>query len=152
MGTAGPRAVACFAVGAALNLLSVRASGFKGFGKLRYFPANFQRQCCPCPAAGFVVMVLSFLHCGPFMFTCAQSVAQAQVGVSVTVQGQTRLAHALGLELFDALQIGIRRLSFAAAAEDLHPTLVARLNISHEKQELQKNAPVGAGCLSTMRC
>ena len=34
--------------------------------------------------------------------------AQAQVGVSVTVQGQTRLAHALGLELFDALQIGIR--------------------------------------------
>eukprot|EP00439_Symbiodinium_sp_Y106_P019086 s3113_g2.t1 len=54
MGTAGPRAVACFAVGAALNLLS------------------------------------------------------AQVGVSVTVQGQTRLAHALGLELFDALQIGIR--------------------------------------------
>eukprot|EP00913_Durusdinium_trenchii_P020886 g19624.t1 len=54
MGTAGPRAVACFAVGAALNLLS------------------------------------------------------AQVGVSVTVQGQTRLAHALGLELFDALQIGVR--------------------------------------------
>eukprot|EP00434_Breviolum_minutum_P034640 symbB.v1.2.030666.t3/scaffold3482.1/size55780/4 len=52
--TAGPRAVACFAVGAVLNLIS------------------------------------------------------AQVGVSVTVQGQTRLAHALSLELFDSLQIGIR--------------------------------------------
>ena len=35
-------------------------------------------------------------------------VPEAEVGVSVTVQGQTRLAHALGLELFDALQIGIR--------------------------------------------
>jgi len=33
---------------------------------------------------------------------------EAQVGVSVTVQGQTRLAHALSLELFDSLQIGIR--------------------------------------------
>jgi len=32
----------------------------------------------------------------------------ARTGVSVTVQGQTRLAHAMGHELFDALQIGIR--------------------------------------------
>merc|ERR1719223_2237789 len=32
----------------------------------------------------------------------------ARVGVNVTVNGQTRLAHALSHELFDALQIGIR--------------------------------------------
>merc|ERR1719235_2337088 len=32
----------------------------------------------------------------------------ARMGVSVTVHGQTRLAHALSHELFDALQIGIR--------------------------------------------
>jgi len=32
----------------------------------------------------------------------------ARTGVSVTVHGQTRLAHALSHELFDALQIGIR--------------------------------------------
>lgn len=32
----------------------------------------------------------------------------ARVGVNVTVQGQTRLAHAMSHELFDALQIGIR--------------------------------------------
>lgn len=32
----------------------------------------------------------------------------ARTGVRVTVQGQTRLAHALGHELFDALQIGVR--------------------------------------------
>ena len=37
-----------------------------------------------------------------------QQLTEAQVGVSVTVQGQTRLAHALSLELFDSLQIGIR--------------------------------------------
>eukprot|EP00931_Biecheleriopsis_adriatica_P087126 TRINITY_DN61636_c0_g1_i1.p1 TRINITY_DN61636_c0_g1~~TRINITY_DN61636_c0_g1_i1.p1 ORF type:complete len:890 (-),score=181.80 TRINITY_DN61636_c0_g1_i1:36-2705(-) len=32
----------------------------------------------------------------------------ARIGVTMTVQGQTRLSHALGLELFDALQIGVR--------------------------------------------
>ena len=41
---------------------------------------------------------------------------EASVGVSVTVQGQTRLAHALGLELFDSLQIGIRRANLTSAA------------------------------------
>jgi len=36
------------------------------------------------------------------------NMVSARVGVTVTVQGQTRLAHALSHELFDALQIGIR--------------------------------------------
>jgi len=36
------------------------------------------------------------------------NIISARTGVSVTVQGQTRLAHALNHELFDALQIGIR--------------------------------------------
>ncbi|CAE8677992.1 unnamed protein product [Polarella glacialis] len=52
--TAGSKALACFCVGASLNLISART------------------------------------------------------GVSVAVQGQTRLAHALSHELFDAVQIGVR--------------------------------------------
>eukprot|EP00927_Polykrikos_kofoidii_P007260 TRINITY_DN12967_c0_g1_i1.p1 TRINITY_DN12967_c0_g1~~TRINITY_DN12967_c0_g1_i1.p1 ORF type:complete len:898 (+),score=127.16 TRINITY_DN12967_c0_g1_i1:162-2855(+) len=36
------------------------------------------------------------------------NIINTRLGVSVTVQGQTRFAHALGHELFDSLQIGIR--------------------------------------------
>jgi Na+/H+-translocating membrane pyrophosphatase len=36
------------------------------------------------------------------------NIISARLGVSVTVHGQTRLAHAMGHELFDSLQIGVR--------------------------------------------
>lgn len=43
-----------------------------------------------------------------FSVGAAMNLISTRVGISVTTRGQTRLAHALGLELFDALQIGIR--------------------------------------------
>lgn len=43
-----------------------------------------------------------------FVVGATLNVLSARVGVSMTAQGQTRLAHALGHELFDSIQIGIR--------------------------------------------
>lgn len=43
-----------------------------------------------------------------FIVGATLNVVSARMGVSTTAQGQTRLAHALGHELFDSIQIGIR--------------------------------------------
>lgn len=43
-----------------------------------------------------------------FLMGAMLNLISARTGVSVTVNGQTRLAHSLAHELFDALQIGIR--------------------------------------------
>lgn len=65
---------------------------------------------------------------------------EAQVGVSVTVQGQTRLAHALSLELFDSLQIGIRsdgRPSKKTAAK------ITFFQVNKSKKSIQKCTGLG---------
>jgi len=67
-------------------------------------------------------VIIFFLFCGAwyvgvtagtsalacFIVGAILNLVSARIGVRVTVQGQTRLAHALSHELFDALQIGIR--------------------------------------------
>lgn len=58
-------------------------------GAYVYLTSTFEALLCFC--AGAILNMIS-----------------ARLGMSVTVQGQTRLAHAMGHELFDSLQIGIR--------------------------------------------
>merc|ERR550514_1835756 len=62
-----------------------------------------------CFAFGWYVYIVAGannLLC--FVMGAMLNLVSARMGVSVTVHGQTRLAHSMSHELFDAVQIGIR--------------------------------------------
>jgi len=64
--------------------------------------------CFAFVGAWYVGITAGIGTCSCFLMGATLNLISARTGVSVTVHGQTRLAHALSHELFDALQIGIR--------------------------------------------
>eukprot|EP00928_Gymnodinium_smaydae_P035985 TRINITY_DN25233_c0_g1_i1.p1 TRINITY_DN25233_c0_g1~~TRINITY_DN25233_c0_g1_i1.p1 ORF type:complete len:898 (+),score=93.81 TRINITY_DN25233_c0_g1_i1:139-2832(+) len=74
-----------------------------------YMERTIPVVCLFLVAGGFYIyMTAGFNALLCFTVGASMNLISARMGVSVTVQGQTRLAHAMSHELFDSLQIGIR--------------------------------------------